>query len=49
MLRFAPFFNSAHPYAYTLDRNEPKLEEPLEQVQAEDTNTVPEQDKPQCI
>jgi hypothetical protein len=32
-----------------LDCNELELEEPPEQVQAEDTNTDPEQDKSWCI
>jgi hypothetical protein len=43
------FLFSSHTYAYTLDRDEPELKEPLEQVQAEDTNTDPEQGKPWCI
>jgi hypothetical protein len=37
------FFISSHIYAYTLDRDEPELEEPPEQVQAEDTNIGPKQ------
>jgi hypothetical protein len=46
MLHFAPhalhILISPHTYACTLDRDEPKLEEHLEQAEAEDTNTDPE-------
>jgi hypothetical protein len=43
------FLILSHIYAYMLVRDEPELEEHLEQVQAKDTSPNPEQGKPQCI
>jgi hypothetical protein len=40
---------SAHICAYAIDHTEPELEEPSEQVQAEEGNTDLKQGKPRCI